>query len=84
MADEGEDFQDEGLKVWLDRDHLLSKTLRGVTWVTVSVIKPAGLQEPIDPQTQQASQESMPASKVVAKLCPWEDAPASRVALAGL
>ncbi|KAI7222633.1 AAA-domain-containing protein [Hortaea werneckii] len=85
MSDGGEEFQDEGLKVWLDRDHLLSKTLRGVTWVTVSVIKPAGLQEPIDPQTQQASQESMPASKVVAKLCPWEDAPDTRhVALSSL
>ena len=84
FEDGGEELADEGLKVWLDRDHLLAKTLRGVTWVAVSIIKPAGLQEPVDPQTQ-PSPESLPASKLVAKLCAWEDAPDSRhVALSSL
>lgn len=78
FEDGGEELKDEGLKVWLDREHLLSKTLRGVTWVTVAMVDPAGLKEPVDPQTQQANQEAMPARKVVAKLCPWEDAPDSK------
>lgn len=66
-----------GLRVWLDRDHLLSKSLKGVTWVSVSVIRPAGLQEPIDTQKQTPEQDK-PATKVVARLIPWEDAPDSR------
>ena len=84
FEDGGEELKDESLKVWLDREHLLSKTLRGVTWVAVSVVKAAGFQEPVDPQSQPA-QESLPAAKVVAKLCAWEDAPDSRhVALSSL
>lgn len=77
FEDGGDEMRDDGLRVWLDRDHLLSKTLRGVSWVIVSVIKPAGLQEPVDPQTQQAP-DQQPAQKVVAKLCAWDDAPDSR------
>lgn len=76
---QGEDdsFADEGLKIWVDQEHLMSKTLRGVTWVAVSVVKPAGLQEAQDPQAQ-PTVEPLPASKVVAKLCAWEDAPDSQ------
>ncbi|KAK4542104.1 hypothetical protein LTR36_007135 [Oleoguttula mirabilis] len=82
--DGGEELVDDGLKVWLDREHLLSKTLRGVTWVTVAIVKPAGLQEPVDPQSQ-PTPESLPATKIVAKLCTWGDAPDSRhVALSSL
>ncbi|GAB7359273.1 hypothetical protein MBLNU230_g5930t1 [Neophaeotheca triangularis] len=69
--------KDEGLKVWVDRDHLASRTLRGVNWVAVNVVKPAGLQEPRDPQEQQAS-EPTSASTVVARVCVWEDAPDSK------
>lgn len=77
-------MKDEGLKVWLDRDHLHSKTLRGVTWVSATVIKPAGLQEPPDPQSQQTP-EHLPAGRVAARLCVWDDAPDSRhVALSTL
>jgi peroxin-1 len=84
FEDGGEEMKDEGLKVWLDREHFLSKTLRGVTWAVITVIKPAGLQELVDPQTQ-PSPEHNPASKVVAKLCVWEDAPDARhVALSSL
>ncbi|KAK4500258.1 hypothetical protein PRZ48_008447 [Zasmidium cellare] len=84
FEDGGEDMKDDGLRIWLDREHLLSKTLRGVTWVAVQVVKPAGLQEPVDPQSAPAP-EQQPASKVVAKLCAWEDAPDSRhVALSTL
>jgi peroxin-1 len=81
--DEEEDDRSEnsGLKVWVDRDILLNNALRGVSWVSVSVVKPAGIQAPIDPQAQkqQREQESAeagkPASKVVAKLLSWPDAP---------
>lgn len=78
--EEDENFVDEGLKVWLDQEHLMGKTLRGVTWVSVSVVKPAGLQEAQDPQSQPTA-DQLPASKVVAKLCTWEDAPDSRHAV---
>ncbi|KAI9700590.1 MAG: Peroxisome biosynthesis protein pex1 [Bogoriella megaspora] len=74
-----ESSENEGLQIWLDPDVLLSKTLRGVTWVAVSVIKPAGLQEPREMHAQgQTPKELEPASKVVAKLGTWEDAPDSR------
>lgn len=77
FEDEGDDMRDEGLKVWVDREHLLSKTLRGVTWVTVTVVKPAGLREPVDPQSD-PSPEQQPASKLVARILAWDDAPDSR------
>lgn len=84
FEDGGDEMKDEGLKVWLDREHFLSKTLRGVTWGAITVIKPAGLQEQVDPQSQ-PSPEHTPASKVVARLCVWEDAPDSRhVALSSM
>lgn len=66
----------EGLKVWVDKDVLLTKALRGVTWVSVAVIKPAGLQEPVD-MSKEHEQEK-PAIRVIAKLGTWEDAPDSR------
>lgn len=84
FEDGGVEMVDEGLKVWLDHEHLLSKTLRGVSWVAVTAVKPAGLQEQVDPQ-QQSPQNQLPASKVVAKLSAWEDAPDSQhVALSSL
>ena len=77
FEDGGEEMKDEGSRIWLDREHLFSKTLRGVTWVVVTVIRPAGLQEPVDPQSQPTTEQT-PASKVVARLCVWEDAPDAR------
>lgn len=77
LDDESEDMKDEGLKVWVDREHLLDKTLRGIAWVAVSLVQPAGLQEHVDPQSL-PSAEQTPSSKVVAKLSCWEDAPDSR------
>ncbi|TKA67331.1 hypothetical protein B0A55_08866, partial [Friedmanniomyces simplex] len=84
FEDESEEMRDEGLRVWLDREYLLSRTLRGVTWATVSIVKPAGLQAPVDPQSQPPP-DSLPATRIVAKLCPWDDAPdASHIALSTL
>ncbi|EAT88758.2 hypothetical protein SNOG_03553 [Parastagonospora nodorum SN15] len=74
--DEEEDADAQGLKVWVDKDVLLTKALRGVTWVSVAVIKPAGLQEPVD-MSQEQEQEK-PAGRVIARIANWEDAPDSR------
>ena len=48
--DDSKDSYDQGLKVWVDRDVLLSKALKGLTWACVTVVKPASLQVPVDPQ----------------------------------
>jgi peroxin-1 len=74
--DEELDVEAKGLKVWVDKDLLLSKALRGVTWVSVSVLKPAGLQEPLEVQKEQEQEQTAP--RVVAKLGSWEEAPDSR------
>lgn len=74
--DEEDDADADGLKVWVDKDILLSKALRGVSWVSVTVIKPAGLQEPIDMSKEQ--EQEKPATRVVARIAAWEDAPDSR------
>ncbi|KAH7108631.1 P-loop containing nucleoside triphosphate hydrolase protein [Dendryphion nanum] len=74
--DEEDDIAASGLKVWVDKDILATKALRGVTWVSVVVIKPAGLQEPVDMQKEQEQEKF--AGRVVAKLGTWDDAPDSR------
>lgn len=81
--DDTKDAQDHGLKVWVDRDVLLSKALKGLTWASVTVVKPASLQVPIDPQKLQQELEKMgeagkAATKVVARLMPWDDPPDSQ------
>ena len=76
------DTEDQGLRVWVDRDVLYSRALKGVNWVCVTVIKPSSLQAPIDPQQQQQEIENSGdagkiTSKVVAKLLAWDDPPDS-------
>ncbi|KAI1873104.1 uncharacterized protein JN550_003357 [Neoarthrinium moseri] len=78
-----DDATAEDLTIWVDRDLLLSKDFRGLNYAAVNVVKPAGLQPPIDPQTQQqeaaASNEGVKAvEKVVAQLRPWDDPPDSQ------
>jgi peroxin-1 len=71
-----EEIQDDVLSVWVDRDLLYSKEFKGVKWVSVSIVQPGGLEEPIDPQKQQAELQTMkPARKLVAQLRPWDDPP---------
>ncbi|KAH7072818.1 P-loop containing nucleoside triphosphate hydrolase protein [Paraphoma chrysanthemicola] len=74
--DEVDDAEASGLKVWVDKDVLLTKALRGATWVSVAVIKPAGLQEPVDMSKEQ--EQEKPATRVVARVAVWEDTPDSR------
>ncbi|KAF2630778.1 AAA-domain-containing protein [Macroventuria anomochaeta] len=74
--DEDEDADADGLKLWVDKDVLWTKALRGATWVSVAIIKPAGLQEPVDMSKEQ--DQERPAARVVARIGTWEDAPDSR------
>jgi peroxin-1 len=71
------------LTMWVDRDILSSKSLRGVSWVLVTLLKPGGLETPVDPQRLQqeieaAGEAGKPTSKVVARLAAWDDPPDSR------
>lgn len=82
--DDDSSSQDIGLKAWIDPDVLMSKPLKGVEWVRVSVVQPAGLAFPLDQQQQQklkdaeASGVGRPTAKVVAQVLPWDDAPDTR------
>lgn len=74
---------DQELSVWVDRDIIGSRNLRGITWVCVTVIRPAALYAPSDPQRQQqeteaAGEAKKPALTVIARLLPWDDPPDSR------
>lgn len=74
--EEEDESSTKGLRVWVDKDVLLAKALRGVTWVSVTVVKPAGLQEPVDMSKEQEQEKT--ATRVVARISTWEDAPDSR------
>jgi peroxin-1 len=75
---------DVGLRIWLDRDDVLSRELRGSQYVIVSIVRPGGLAAPIDPQAanEETHDTVKPSLKAVAKLSTWEDCPkASHCAL---
>ncbi|KAK4205219.1 putative PEX1 peroxisomal biogenesis factor 1, partial [Triangularia verruculosa] len=78
--DEGTEADD--LSVWVDNDMLFTKELKGVNYVAVSLVRPAGLQQPLDSQTQ--PQEADPASKattkIIARLRSWEEPPDGQTA----
>ncbi|KAK8138511.1 Peroxisome biosynthesis protein PAS1 [Apiospora sp. TS-2023a] len=78
-----EDAAPQDLSVWVDRDLLQTQDFRGVNYVLVNLIRPAGLLPPIDPKKQQkeaaANVEATKAStRVVANLRPWDDPPDSQ------
>ncbi|CAI7673341.1 unnamed protein product [Penicillium manginii] len=79
-----EEDEDEGFRVWVDPELLVSHELRGANWACVSIVQPSGLKPPVDPQQQLAQQEQKnneagaPTTKLVAKILPWEDAPDNR------
>lgn len=69
---------DTSLAVWVDPDVIDAKGLRGSSWAGVTVLKPAGLEVPVDPQKQQqefeaAGEAGKPATKIVVRLLPWKD-----------
>lgn len=79
--DDDVSMRNEGLKVWVDRDQLALKSLRGTEWVAVSILKPTGLQAPVDPQQkqlqreQEAGEAGKPATIVVAEVVAWDHGP---------
>ncbi|GFF54881.1 peroxisome biosynthesis protein PAS1 [Aspergillus udagawae] len=81
---EFEDDANEGFRVWVDPGMLATSELRGASWVCITVIQPAGLKAPPDPQQQmnqaeqKASEAGAPATKLVARLAPWVDSPDSQ------
>ena len=84
---EDENTSDRGLRVWVDRDLLASKHLRGTEWVCVSVVQPSTLQTPVDAQQQQKTRDlenndgGKPASKIIAQITAWDEAPDARHAV---
>lgn len=79
---ECDDDSNEGFRVWIDPEVLATNELRGAGWACISIVQPAGLKPPPDPQQQinQAEQQKSsdagsPTTKLVAKLVSWEDAP---------
>src|SRR5205085_2826186 len=55
--EEAEDQNNEGFRIWIDRDIMAKNELRGACWACVSVARPAGLQAPVDPQQQHQQKE---------------------------
>ena len=77
--DEDEDTEkDEGLRIWVDRTVLISKEMRGFTWVWVSVVRPPGLQD----AAEDTADVIKPALRIVAQIRCWEDPPDVRTAAA--
>ena len=74
--------KDVGLRVWVDEDLITSQALRGCTWVFVTMVRPASLDPPrepnVNPDQEEHSKGGKPAKGLVARLCPWEDAPDCR------
>lgn len=68
------------LVVWVDRDRLFSNEFRGVNYVVVDVIKPAGLQKPQPEGGATPETATVAASKIVANLQAWDDPPNGQTA----
>lgn len=76
----------QDLSVWIDRDLVFAKELKGVEWVSVNVLRPAGLQQPLDPQNQtpETDPAAKPSTKIIARHRPWDDPPdGDTIALSG-
>ncbi len=83
FLDDDVDLTNEGLNIWVNEDDLSSSALKSVAWVKASVVKPAGLLAPLDPyqqpstakDTSDAADSVKPATKIVARILPWFNAP---------
>ncbi|KAI4205123.1 MAG: hypothetical protein LQ346_001520 [Caloplaca aetnensis] len=79
--DPANDEADEnvGLRIWVDPEAIGASPGNNVSHVSVSIVKPAVLEKPMDPQQQQkrkeleSSEARKPASTVVARLCNWRN-----------
>lgn len=72
----------EGLKVWVDSDTRRTALLKGISWVSVSILHQPTFQAKVNPRHGQdgADGSALPwvSPKVVAKLEEWQDAPDNR------
>jgi peroxin-1 len=79
--DEENELQDNS--VWVDGD-LLSGEFKGVHYVSVTVIRPAGLQDgsaqKAQPEQDPSSGTLKPATKIIARIRAWDDPPNSQTA----
>lgn len=64
---------DRQLTVWMDKELFQTRALKSASYVSVAVVRPAGLIEPVDPSKEQDAEK--PTSKLVARLKMWDDAP---------
>ncbi|KAK2000117.1 peroxisome biosynthesis protein-like protein (PAS1/Peroxin-1) [Colletotrichum falcatum] len=69
----------EGLRVWVDSNTRLSESLRGITWVSVSILHQSSFQTKVNSQHPQEGTDGREAvrvaHKVVARLEAWRNAP---------
>ncbi|KAK3392976.1 P-loop containing nucleoside triphosphate hydrolase protein [Podospora didyma] len=72
-----EELLTEDVSIWVDRDLLSEKDLKVVRWVSVTVMRPAGLQQPVDPQHQPQDGDvaSKATASAVARLRAWDEPP---------
>ncbi|KAF5621975.1 peroxisome biosynthesis PAS1 [Fusarium sp. NRRL 52700] len=72
----------EGLKIWIDSETRRTALVKGVSWVSVSILHQPTFQAKVNPRHGQdgADRSSVPwvSPKVVAKLEEWQDAPDNR------
>ncbi|KAG5917516.1 hypothetical protein E4U42_007212 [Claviceps africana] len=74
------DLLSPDISIWVDRERLLASPFRGLQYVVVDVLKPAGLQKP-QAEDGTGPPTSVSASpKVVARLKPWDDPPHGQTA----
>lgn len=76
------DDSNEILKVWIDEEVLMKERgIQNSEWVCVSLVRPGGLEVPLDTQQQQritdveASDAGKPAVKLIARLISWRNPP---------
>lgn len=76
-----EEENNDGLRIWLDKQALARPELLGATYAAISIVRPASIYPMLDPQQvqQQKERENPDAGKlnkkIVAKIYHWEDGP---------
>ncbi|KAF8428119.1 P-loop containing nucleoside triphosphate hydrolase protein [Tirmania nivea] len=72
----------KGVAVYLDPEFLATPPLRTAGYVNVTIVRPPGLAPPQDPnqgppvpEQDAANPDLLPATRIIAKLMPWENAP---------
>ena len=67
------------LCVWVDRDVVVSGSLKDINYVLIDVMKPGGLQKP-QQEDGSAPATTPTSSKTIARLMPWDDPPNGQTA----